>query len=111
MKPLAEYGQFAALDLRVGRVVKVEDSRATKPTYRLTIDLGPELGTRVSIGAFRKYTKEELTGRLVVCIVNLGDKRMGPETSQVFTLGVDDPGGQVAHLTVDGQVQPGQPVY
>ena len=45
LKPTAEFGNFAALDMRAGRIVKAEDAQTRKPTYRLTIDFGPEIGT------------------------------------------------------------------
>ncbi len=70
MKPIADYAHFEALDIRVGRVIKVEDARSRKPTYRLTIDFGAEIGVKVSCGAYRNYAPEELTGKAAIAVVN-----------------------------------------
>lgn len=110
-KPVTEYGHFAALDLRVGKIVTVEDSRTTKPTYRITVDFGPEIGTRVSCGAYRAYTKEELVGRFIIGAVNFPVKQMGPERSEVLILGVDDADGVVRFLTPERDAPIGAHVY
>ena len=55
MKPTAGYSHFDALDIRVGRVIEVDDAATRKPTYRMTIDFGPEIGVKVSCGAYRNY--------------------------------------------------------
>jgi tRNA-binding protein len=52
MKPTADYSHFEALDIRVGLIVKVEDAATKKPTYRLTIDFGADIGVKVSCGAY-----------------------------------------------------------
>jgi tRNA-binding protein len=88
MKPTAEYSHFDALDIRVGRIIKVEDAATKKPTYRLTIDFGSDIGIKVSCGAYRNYPPEQLTGKQIIGVVNFGEKRMGPEVSQVLVLGV-----------------------
>jgi tRNA-binding protein len=90
MEPGVERGAFPALDLRVGRVVAVEEAQTKKPTYRLTIDFGPNIGTKVSCGGYRHYPVEALIGRLVVGVVNLPPKVMGPERSEVLVLGAED---------------------
>ena len=68
-KPVADYGSFAALDIRVGRIVAVEEARTKKPTYRLSVDFGPEIGVKVSCGAYRNYPRDFLLGRQVIGIV------------------------------------------
>ena len=88
MKPVLSFSNFEALDIRVGRIVRVEEAETRKPTYRITVDFGPEIGMKVSCGAFRRYAREELLGKLVVAVINFGPKRMGPETSEVLMLGV-----------------------
>ncbi|EKD85078.1 MAG: Chaperonin csaA [uncultured bacterium] len=92
MKPQISYKDFDKVDIRVGRVIKVEDfPEARKPAYKLTIDFGQEIGIKRSSGQFIKnQTKEELLGKQVVCVVNFPPKQIGPFTSEVLTLGPDD---------------------
>lgn len=81
--------------MRLGRITDVQDfPEAKKPAFKLAIDFGPELGTRrSSVQAVGAHTKEELLGMLVVCVVNLPPKKVGPFTSEVLTLGFAHAGG------------------
>lgn len=92
VKPQITYEDFDKVDIRVGRVVKVEDfPEARKPAYKLTIDFGPEIGVKNSSGQFVKnQTKKDLLEKQVICVVNFPPKQIGPFTSEVLTLGPDD---------------------
>jgi tRNA-binding protein len=83
------YEEFENVDIRLGKIVEVKDfPEARKPAFKLRIDFGPELGIKTSsaqlVGA---YTKEELEGMLVMCVVNFAPKQVGPFVSEVLTLG------------------------
>ena len=111
LKPPVDFQNFEALDVRAGRVVKVEDAQTKKPTYRLTIDLGPEVGTKDSCGAYRSYSKESLIGKTVVCVTNFGTKKMGPEISEVLVLGIANDRGETIYLTTEDDVPLGGSVF
>ena len=84
-------GDFKKLDIRVGKILEVEDyPEAQKPSYKMKIDFGPEIGIKQSIGQFTHYKKEELVGRLVADVVNLPPFKIGPEVLEVLTLGFPD---------------------
>ncbi len=110
MKPVASPGAFDELDIRVGRVLEVQEALSRKPTYRITIDFGDELGVKRSCGAYRNYTARDLVGKLVIAVVNLGPKQMGPELSEVLVLGVSKPEGGTIYLTSASDVLEGSPV-
>src|SRR5437588_11289255 len=86
------YDDFDRVDIRVGRVVKVEDfPQARKPAYKLEIHFGPEIGIKRSSAQITKYyTKEELVGKTVMGVVNFPPRQIGPFMSEVLTLGDPD---------------------
>ncbi|WP_437498745.1 protein secretion chaperonin CsaA [Sorangium sp. So ce1099] len=111
MKPIAGFDNFEKLDIRIGRITAVEDAATKKPTYRLRIDFGPEIGVKVSCGAFRNYEKHDLVGRQIVGVINFGQKKMGPEISEVLVLGVPGEGGATIFLTPQSEVELGVAVF
>lgn len=92
IKPTISYEDFDKVDIRVGKVIQVDDfPEARKPAYKLTIDFGEEIGTKKSSAQFIKnQTKEELLGKQVVCVVNFAPRQIGPFVSEVLTLGPND---------------------
>jgi tRNA-binding protein len=75
------------------------------------VDFGPEIGMKVPCGAFRRYTKEELLGKLIIAVVNFGPKKMGPETSEVLILGVPHGTDETIYVTPESEVQLGVEVF
>jgi tRNA-binding protein len=110
-KPDVTPDDFAALDLRVGRVAAVDPfPEARKPAWKLTVDFGPEVGTLRTSAQITNYPAEELVGRLVVGAVNLGTKRIAGFKSEFLVLGSIDPDGTVRLLQPEAGVEPGAPV-
>ena len=100
------YADFDRIDIRVGRILSVDDfPAARKPAYKLTIDFGPRIGVKKSSAQVTKYyTKEQLLNRLIVAVVNFPPKQIGPFMSEVLTLGVPDEEGAVVLLTPERDV-------
>ena len=85
------YEDFRKVDMRVGRILEVEDFReARKPSYKLKIDFGPEIGTKNSSAQITGYRKSELKGRLVIAVITFPPKQIATFQSEVLTLGVID---------------------
>jgi tRNA-binding protein len=103
---------FATIDLRIGRIVRAEtNARARKPSYKLWIDFGP-LGQKTSSAQLTaRYSADELSGRLIVAAVNLGERNIAGFTSQVLVLGVPDAEGETVLLSLEREVQLGGRVY
>ena len=106
--PQIGYDDFLKVDVRVGRIVQVEDfPKAKKPAYRLRIDFG-ELGVKTSSAQLtRHYRKEDLTGRLVLAVVNFPPRQIADYFSEVLTLGVMLGEGDVVLVQPDRDVPPG----
>ena len=104
-QPEIDFDQFGAVDIRVGRVTAVEDfPEARKPAWKLTIDFGPEIGTRRSSAQITNYSREQLEGRLVVAVVNFPPRQIGPFRSEVLVLGAVDGDKGVILLAPDEDV-------
>ncbi|MDQ3986510.1 MAG: tRNA-binding protein [Actinomycetota bacterium] len=99
---------FFALDIRAGRVVDVVDfSEARNPSWKITVDFGPEIGHLRTGAQIKNYARDDLLGRLVVGVINLGNKRIAGFTSEFLILGTYDPDGTVRLLQVEPEVKPG----
>ena len=111
MKPPVGPEAFAALDLRVARVLEVAPAVGTRrPAWRLVLDAGPALGRVQSSAQLTRYPEDQLVGRLVVVVVNLGSRRVAGWRSDVLVLAALGEGGRVHLLDVDGDPPPGSPV-
>lgn len=101
---------FFDVDMRVGRVVSVEDfPEARRPACKLTVDFGPDVGQLRTSAQITNYSAEELVGRLIIGAINLGPKRIAGFRSEFLVLGGLEPDGTVHLLSVEG-VEPGAPV-
>ena len=108
---MIEWADFEKVDMRVGRIVAVEDfPQARKPAWKLRIDFGPELGELRSSAQITNYTREQLEGRLVVGVVNFPPRQIGPVRSEVLVLGAVSDEHPVLLLEPDDGAQPGDRV-
>lgn len=107
------YDEFAKVDIRVGKIVQVEDfPEARKPAYKLIIDFGAKIGQkRSSAQITENYSKEDLLNSLVLGVVNFPPKQIGPFLSECLTLGVNDEHGQVILVRPDKDATIGARLY
>jgi len=84
-----EYRDFTNVDMRVGRVVRVEDfPKARRPAYKLWIDFGT-FGVKKSSAQITKlYGKNDLMKRFVIAVVNFSPKQVADFMSEVLVLGL-----------------------
>jgi tRNA-binding protein len=99
---MIDISQFQAVDMRVGRVVAVEEfPEARAPAWKLRIDFGPEIGIKRSSAQITHYSREELLDTLVVGCVNLTPRVIARFTSEVLVMGALDPDQGVVLLRPD----------
>ncbi|MCK4781483.1 tRNA-binding protein [Candidatus Parcubacteria bacterium] len=110
---MATIEDFQKLDIRVGKIIEVEDfPEARKPSYKLKIDFGEEIGIKKSCAQLvAKYTKEDLNGMLVLAVVNFPPRQIGPEVSEVLTLGVPDSDGECVLIQPERDIEIGAKLY
>ena len=99
------YDEFSQVDIRVGKIVAVEEfPEARKPSYKLIIDFGEEIGQKKSSAQLKKYyTREQLIDKLVLGVVNFPAKQIGPFISECLTIGVPDTDGQCVLAVPDNK--------
>ena len=108
---MIEWEDFEKVDMRVGRIVAVEDfPQARKPAWKLRIDFGPQIGEKRSSAQITNYARDELEGRLVVAVVNFPPRQIGPVRSEVLVLGAIAEDHPVLLLEPDAGSQPGDRV-
>ena len=90
---------FDRLDIRVGRVISVEiASDAAKPSYVLKADFG-KFGIRTSVGQLAQHPAQDLHGRQILGVLNLGEREVGGIMSEFLTLGVQYPKAESGEAT------------
>ena len=105
------YDDFAKVDIRVGRIVAVEDfPQARKPAWKLRIDFGP-LGEKTSSAQITtRYGKDDLMGKLVLGVVNFPPRQIANFFSEVLTLGIELGPGDIVLVHPDRDVPLGLPL-
>ncbi len=109
---MATFEEFEKLDMRTGVIREVEPfPRARKPSFRLTIDFGPEIGSKQTSAQVTNYRPEELVGMSIIAVVNFPPRNIAGFRSEVLVLGVPGEGGQISLLTPSRPAQSGGRVY
>ena len=106
--PEITWDDFAKVDIRVGRIVQVDEfPKAREPSYQLRIDFG-ELGVKTSSAQITKYyDRGDLVGKLVLAVVNFPPRQIANFFSEVLTLGVVLGDGDIVLVHPEREVPPG----
>jgi len=97
---IISFEDFSKIDLRIGRIIKIEDIPKLNKVYKAEVDLGFEKRI-VIVGAALYYKPNELEGRLVVICSNLTPKKIGNIESKGMILALDGVNGKPVFLTID----------
>ena len=103
------FDDFLRVDIRVGTVLTAEAfSEARRPAYKLSIDFGPQIGSRKSSAQIAQaYALPDLPGRQIAAMINFPPRQIGKFMSEVLTLGFPDADGAVISFAPDKPVANG----
>ena len=110
---MAEFNDFQKLDIRIGKIVEVNDfPEAKNPSYKLKINFGEKIGIKKSCAQLTEnYSKEELKNKKILGIINFPSRQIGPFISEVLTLGVPDENEKCILIKPDKDAPIGAKLY
>lgn len=77
MEGIVNFEDWEKLEFRVAQVKQVEEIEGADKLWKLTLDVGEEIGERiVCAGIKQHYSKEELEGKKLIVFVNLAPRKM-----------------------------------
>lgn len=100
-----KFSDWQKLDLRTGKILKVEDIEGADKIYKLSIDLGKELGKRTIVAGIKPYyKKEELKGKTCTVFTNLEPRKIkGIESQGMLLAAVNGDESEVKILQSDAE--------
>ncbi|MEA5019187.1 MAG: tRNA-binding protein [Gordonibacter sp.] len=93
VKPTITLDDLDKVDIRVGRIVAVNDVESSKKLIKMTVDFGGFTRTILSgMKEERDDCKGELEGRQALFVVNLAPRKMAGELSEgmIYDIGYED---------------------
>lgn len=106
---IVSFDEWMKLDLRVGQIEKVEDIEGADKLYKLSVDVGEEIGKRILCAGLKPhYSKEELEGKKIILFVNLQPRKIkGIESQGMILAAVKDDESEVVLLTPEKDIEVG----
>lgn len=104
---------FQRVDFRVGTILEVQPfEKARKPSYKIWVDLGEELGVKKSSAQLTAhYTPEDLVGKQVICVCNFAPRQIADFMSEILITGFETEKNSVVISTVERAVPNGAKLF
>ena len=102
-----EFETFMEVELRVGKIVSVEEHPNADRLYVVKLDDGTDSQRTICAGIKEYYSSEELMGKTVVFVANLKPRPLRGVVSEGMMLAADDGDGAVKLVTIDGDISTG----
>jgi len=110
MEGIIEFKDWEKIDLRVGKVLQVEDIEGADKLYKMTVDIGFEKRV-ICAGLKSYYKKEELVNKKIILFVNLAPRKMrGIESQGMLLAAVNSDESKVRLIQPDTEIEVGSRV-
>jgi len=104
------FDEFSKMDLRIGKIVKVEPIPGAKKLLKLTIDIGSNQQRNAVAGIAEYYSPKELEGKQVAVMTNLSPRKVFGVNSEVMILAALDRKNTLALIQPDKSVETGSKI-
>ena len=106
---ILEFSDWQKLDLRVAQIKKVEDIEGADKLYKLTLDVGKEIGKRIICAGIKEYySKDELKNKKIILFANLKPRLMkGIESQGMLLAAVSEDHSKVVLLSPEKDIEAG----
>ncbi len=106
---VVEFSDWNKIDLRVAQIIEVEDIDGADQLYKITLDVGPEIGKRIICSGLKSYyTKEELKDKKIIYFSNLSPKKLrGVESQGMLLAASTEDEKEVVLLTPEKDIELG----
>lgn len=113
MEGIVNFSDWEKIDLRVAQIKKVEEIEGADKLWKLTVDVGKEIGKRVICAGIKKfYSQDELKGMKIVVFVNLAPRMMrGVESQGMLLAAVNSDESKVILLSPEKDIEVGSRVH
>ncbi len=102
------FDDWEKLEIRVGKILKVERVAKTEKLYKLQVDIGKEKIVQIVTSLVPYYTEEELKDRKIIVVTNLKPSKFAGEISEGMLLCAENEGGnECVLLTVQKDIEAG----
>lgn len=103
------FEEFQKLDIRIGKVISVEDIPGSQNLIKLNVDFGKEKRQAVA-GLKRYYKPEHFIGKEFVFVMNLERRKFMGVESQCMILAAEDSKGNIVLIQPEKEIEVGSKV-
>jgi methionine--tRNA ligase beta chain len=112
MTETIKFSDWQKIDLRTAKILSVDSIEGADKLYKLSLDLGKELGKRELVAGLKPYYKaEELVGKTCIIFANLEPKKLkGIESQGMLLAAVSGDESKVLLLQPEKDIEPGSKI-
>jgi len=103
---IIDFSEWEKIDLRVGKIIYVEEIEGADKLYKLSVDIGEEKPRIVCAGIKKYYSKEELKDKKIILFVNLAPRKLrGIESQGMVLAAIDEEKDKVILISPEKDIE------